>query len=115
MWIAAAAVVCGVIAFAGLIISGYACLHTPDIHRVPTIGVNRMAEISEQRVTGSPSKAQFLFGPELFLIIFAVVVSYYALSRKKFLERGARRMASTNGSRERDDKLRETHQQLQRR
>jgi hypothetical protein len=81
-WIVAAASVCGIIAFIGVIVSGYAYVHTPDIQSIPIIGANRM--------TGSASKAQFLFGPELFLVIFALVMGYYALTRERFLERGDR-------------------------
>jgi hypothetical protein len=94
MWMMGAAIACGMIAFAGLIASGYAYVHTPDIQSVPIIGFNRMVEIAGQRVPGSASKAQFLFGPELFLVILALVVGYYALTRERFFERGDRLQAA---------------------
>jgi hypothetical protein len=86
VWILAAASVCGVTAFTGVIVSGYAYVHTPDIQSVPIIGVNRMV--------GSASKAQFLFAPELFLMILALVVGYYALTRERVFERGDRLQAA---------------------
>lgn len=86
IWIVVAASVCGVIAFVGLIVSGYAYVHTPDIQSVPIIGGNRMA--------GSASKAHFLFAPELFLMILSLVVGYYALTRERFFERGDRLQAA---------------------
>ena len=45
-------------------------------------------------MVGSASKAQFLFAPELFLMILALVVGYYALTREKFFERGDRLQAA---------------------
>jgi hypothetical protein len=93
MWIVAAAGVCGVIAFVGMIVSVSAYVHAPGIQSIPIIGVDRIPNISES-ATGSASKGQFLFAPELFLVILTLVVSYYALTRERFLVRGDRMQAA---------------------